>query len=41
MSPMVMTGKVMPKISPVAGSMEPGPVVPRQPPRTFEQMTKY
>ena len=26
---------------PVAGLMEAGPVVPRQPPRTFEQITKY
>ena len=26
---------------PVAGLIEPGPVVPRQPPSTLEQMTKY
>ena len=41
MSPMVITGKRMAYGQPVAGLIETGPVVPRQPPSTFEQMTKY
>ena len=41
MSPMVITGNDMAYGQPVAGLMEAGPVVPRQPPSTLEQMTKY
>ena len=41
MSPMVITGNDMAYGQPVAGLMEDGPVVPRQPPSTLEQMTKY
>src|ERR1035438_2948594 len=41
MSRMVITGNDMAYGQPVAGLMEAGPVLPRQPPRTFEQMTKY
>ena len=40
MSPTVMTGKSAPKGSPVAGSMDDGPVVPRQPPSRFVDTTK-
>ena len=41
MSPIVITGNPRPCGWPVAGSTEDGPVVPLQPPRTFEQITKY
>src|SRR5438552_15106270 len=41
MSPMVITGKDMAYGQPVAGLSEEGPVVPRQPPNTLEQITKY
>jgi hypothetical protein len=34
------SGKSSPYGSPVAGSIEDGPVVPRQPPSRFGQMTK-
>jgi hypothetical protein len=37
----VITGNDMPYGHPVAGFIDPGPVVPRQPPSTFEQITKY
>ncbi len=40
MSAMVITGKDSPQGAPVAGSLEPGPVVPMQPPRTLAQMMK-
>ena len=40
MSAMVMMGKLVPKRSPVAGSMLAGPVVPLQPPSTLAQITK-
>jgi hypothetical protein len=40
MSPMVMTGKSRPQTLPVAGLRSAGPVVPRQPPSTFEQIRK-
>src|SRR5205085_12285111 len=40
-SAMVTCGKDIAQGHPVSGLMEPGPVVPRHPPRTFEQMTKY
>ena len=40
MSRMVTTGKSSPHAVPVAGLSEAGPVVPRQPPSTLEQMTK-
>ena len=40
MSPMVITGNAIAYGQPVAGLIEAGPVVPRQPPSTFEQMTK-
>ncbi len=36
-----MTGNFMAQGQPVSGLIEPGPVVPRQPPRTLEQRTKY
>src|SRR5260370_1026387 len=41
MSPMVITGNDMAYGQPVAGLMEDGPVVPRHPPSTLEQITKY
>src|ERR1700686_4563942 len=41
MSPIVITGNVIAYGQPVAGLIEPGPVVPRQPPSTLEQITKY
>ena len=34
------SGKLRPNGSPVAGSIDDGPVVPRQPPSRFGQMTK-
>ena len=40
MSPMVIAGKEDPYGRLVRGSMEPGPVVPMQPPRMFAQTTK-
>ena len=40
MSATVITGKSGPYGSPVAGSSEDGPVVPRQPPSRFVEMTK-
>ena len=40
MSRTVMTGKSRPNTSPVTGLSEAGPVVPRQPPTTFGQITK-
>ena len=40
MSGMVMIGKSSPHNLPVAGLVEAGPVEPRQPPITFEQITK-
>ena len=40
MSRIVITGKRHRVGLPVAGLMEPGPVVPWQPPSTLEQMTK-
>src|ERR1035437_3874813 len=41
MSPMVITGNDMAYGAPVAGLSDPGPVVPRHPPSTLEQITKY
>ncbi len=41
MSSIVMIGKSRPQGRPVAGLIEDGPVVPLQPPSTFEQITKY
>ena len=41
MSPMVITGNDMAYGQPVAGLREEGPVVPRHPPSTLEQITKY
>src|ERR1035437_197362 len=41
MSPMVITGNAMAYGQPVAGLRDPGPVVPRHPPSTLEQITKY
>jgi len=41
MSAMVMPGNDSAYGLPVAGLMEDGPVVPRQPPSTFEQIMKY
>src|ERR1035438_4466021 len=41
MSPMVITGNDMAYGQPVAGLSDPGPVVPRHPPSTLEQITKY
>ena len=41
MSPMVITGNDMAYGQPVAGLIEDGPVVPRHPPSTLEQITKY
>ncbi len=41
MSPIVITGNDMAYGRPVAGFTDPGPVVPRHPPRTFEQIMKY
>src|SRR5579871_4785221 len=41
MSRIVITGNDMAYGHPVAGLMDDGPVVPRQPPRTLEQITKY
>ena len=41
MSPMVITGNDIPYGHPVAGLIDEGPVVPRQPPSTLEQITKY
>ncbi len=40
MSRMVTSGKSSPQAFPVAGLTEAGPEEPRQPPITFEQMTK-
>ena len=40
MSATVTTGKCSPYSVPVAGLMQLGPVLPLQPPMTFEQMTK-
>ncbi len=40
MSATVITGKSAPYGWPVAGSVDPGPVVPRQPPSRFVEMTK-
>ena len=40
MSRMVTTGRSSPHARPVAGFIEAGPVVPMQPPMTFEAMTK-
>src|ERR1044071_7062674 len=40
-SPTVITGNDMPYGHPVSGLIDAGPVVPRQPPSTFEQITKY
>src|ERR1019366_3089899 len=40
-SPMVITGNDMAYGAPVAGLSDPGPVVPRHPPSTLEQITKY
>src|SRR5579862_7131198 len=34
-------GNVMAQGQPVSGLTDPGPVLPRQPPSTLEQMTKY
>jgi hypothetical protein len=36
-----MTGNDIAYGEPVAGLMDAGPVVPRHPPSTFEQITKY
>src|ERR1035441_9962523 len=41
MSPMVITGNDMAYGQPVAGLSDEGPVVPRHPPSTLEQITKY
>ena len=41
MSLIVTTGKRIPYGRPIPGSKEAGPVLPEQPPRTFEQTTKY
>ena len=41
MSPVVIGGKSAPYGRPVAGFVLLGPVVPRQPPRMFGQITKY
>src|SRR5438067_13409819 len=41
MSPMVMAGNDIAYGQPVSGLIELGPVVPRQPPSTLMQMTKY
>src|SRR5579863_9114855 len=41
MSPIVITGNDIPYGQPVAGLMEEGPVVPRHPPSTLVQITKY
>src|SRR5215467_10866224 len=41
MSETVTEGNVMAQGQPVSGLIDPGPVVPRQPPSTFEQITKY
>jgi hypothetical protein len=38
---LVITGKDMVYGQPVAGLSDPGPVVPRHPPSTLEQITKY
>ena len=40
-SPMVTTGNKGPYGWPVAGFTDAGPVVPRQPPSTLAQRTKY
>src|SRR3954451_6688941 len=40
-SPMVITGNDMAYGQPVAGLIDAGPVVPRQPPSTLLQSTKY
>src|SRR3954449_82962 len=41
MSDIVTTGNDMAYGHPVFGSILPGPLVPRHPARTFEQITKY
>ena len=41
MSATVITGKSEPYGRPVAGSGDDGPVVPRQPPSRFVEITKY
>src|SRR5579884_4015568 len=41
MSPIVIGGSDIAYGQPVSGSIEPGPVVPRHPPSTLEQITKY
>ena len=41
MSRTVITGKSRPQGRPVAGFVVPGPVVPRQPPSTLGQITKW
>src|SRR5579871_5054327 len=41
MSPIVITGNDMAYGQPVAGFTDAGPVVPRHPPKTLEQITKY
>ena len=41
MSPMVITGNDIAYGQPVAGLIDAGPVVPRQPPSTLAQITKY
>src|SRR5579864_2070594 len=41
MSPMVITGNDRPNGQPVCGLTDDGPVVPWQPPSTFEQIMKY
>ena len=41
MSATVICGNDMAHGHPVSGLIEPGPVVPRHPPSTLEQMTKY
>ena len=41
MSPIVITGNDIAYGQPVAGLIDAGPVVPRQPPSTLVQITKY
>src|SRR5579885_2423233 len=41
MSEIVIGGNVIAHGQPVSGFIDPGPVVPRQPPSTLEQITKY
>ncbi len=41
MSPIVITGNDIAYGQPVSGLIDAGPVVPRHPPSTLEQMTKY